>query len=395
MSYSEDDIRGRGQAIAALVMENSDDAAADTLGGYMMTQQAHRNPLIYTFAAEDFLAAGRPALVAAAWQLFLACIEEYAHDYREDQDGYAQAVAALSAFVNMLADHADVFAAYDVFSEKFEAAIDYFDEVTIGARPAERIRNDNLFLGDKAIEAGQYYAAAQFYKKAAMDNKPEGWLRLLQLMSEYDLGRDFDQSAAAEACTNAHNAGIWYAAPYYLQSLVSAGEKEKSVNMTDDLRAELSHYTQQFICNLYDYAEPQGQAAGFSKYLAPAVRQDSVVGIFSQQKPEDVVSRLEAAGRATAIKSAVGAFMTLAVMMLSQDWINDEDIVQLPEAMARFDALMAEESALIAETAAQSSSLDNGSFEAEQKVFHDLALGLNATIANIMADTRKFLQERV
>lgn len=397
MSYSEEDIRGRAGAIAALVMEMGDDAAAtDAMGGYMMTQQAQRHPQIYSFAAEDFLAAKRPALTAAAWQLFTGCLEDYAQEYRENPEEYGQAVAALSAFVNMFADNAEIFAPFDVFSEKAEAAIDYFDEITIGDRPAARIRNDNLFLGDKSMDGGDYYAAAQFYKKAATEQKKsEGWLRLLQVMAEVGLGKDFDTTIAAEASRNAQNAGLWYAAPYYLQYLVSAEAEGPEVEMTEAGLAELSRATRQFIRSLHDYAAPQGQAAGFSKYLAPAVHHDSVVGIFSQQKPEDVVARLEAAGRASAIKSAVGAFMPIVVYMLQQGWIKDEDIALLPDALSRFEALLADESATIAETVAQSSPLANGSFEAEQKVFHDMALGLNGTITEIMAETRKFLEERV
>lgn len=396
MTYSEDDIRARGQAIAALCLEIHDnDAAEDALGGYLMTQQAHRNPQMYFFAAEDFLRAGRPALFVAAWRLFAACLEDYAHEYREDAEIYAQVVLALSAFVDMIGNDVETFSPYGVFSEKINAAIDYFDEVTLGERPAERFRNDMLLMGDKSVEGGDLYAAANYYKKAAAEqHKAEGWLRLLQVMAEVDLGQGYGIAAAEDACRHATDAGIWYASPYYLQRLISTTEEDAEI-ISGDMREDMSRHTRQFIRSLHDYAAPTGQAKGFSKYLAPVMRQDSVVGIFAQPKPEDVLARLEAAGQASAIKSAVGAFLPVVIYMLQQGWIVPEDISQLPDALSRFEDLLSEESATIAQTSAQSSSVTKGSFDAEQKVFHDMAMGLNASITAVIAETRQFLQEKL
>lgn len=162
MTYSEDDIRTRGQAIAAQILAISEEsAAADALGGFLMTQQAHRHAQMYFFAAEAFVAAGRPALAVTAWQLFAACLEDYAHEYQEASEAYAQAVMALGAFLEMWRDAGDTFAPYNIFSEKINAAIDYFDDITMGERPAERFRNDMLLMGDQAVERGDYTAAAQ------------------------------------------------------------------------------------------------------------------------------------------------------------------------------------------------------------------------------------------
>ncbi len=397
MTYSEDDIRARGQAIAAQTLEIRDEsAAADALGGYLMTQQAHRNAQMYSFAAQAFLDAGRPSLVFATWQLFVACLEDYAHEYREEPETYAQAVTALAAFLEIWRDQADTFTPYGVFSEKINAAIDYFDEVTMGESPAQRLRNDMLLMGDKSMEGGDFYSAAQYYKKAAAEQqRSEGWLRLLQVMAEVDLGQGYGIAAAGDACQRAQDAGIWYASPYYLQRLISVDEDTNPDVVSGEMRADMSRHSQQFIRSLHDYAAPLGQAVGFSKYLAPAVRHDSVVGIFSQQKPEDVLARLEAAGRASAIKSAVGAFLPVVIYMLRQGWISQADIAQLPAALDRFEAVLGAESVIIADTAAQSSPIANGAFETEQKVFHDLAMNLNSTITAVIAETRQFLKENV
>lgn len=397
MTYSEDDIRARGQAIAAQTLEIREDSAAiDALGGYLMTEQAHRNAQMYSFAAQAFLAAKRPALVVAAWQLFVSCLEDYAHEYREEPEAYAQAVTALAAFLEIWRDQADTFMPYGVFSEKINAAIDYFDEITMGESPAQRMRDDMLLMGDKSVEGGDFYAAAQYYKKAAAEQqRSEGWLRLLQVMSDVDLGQGYGIAAAEDACQQALGAGIWYASPYYLQRLISVDEDTNPDVVSGDMRADMSRHSQQFIQSLYDYAAPLGQGVGFSKYLAPTVRQDSVVGIFSQQKPEDVLARLEAAGQASAIKSAVGAFLPVVIYMLRQGWIARADIAQLPAALDRFEALLTEESAVIAETSLQSSPIANGAFETEQKVFHDMAMNLNATITSVIAETRTFLKESV
>ena len=398
MTYSEDDIRTRGQTIAAQVMEiRADDAAADALGGYLMTQQAHRNAQIYSFAAQEFLSAKRPALVVATWQLFVACLEDYAHEYREEPETYAEVVAALGSFLEIWRDQAETFLPYGVFSEKINAAIDYFDEVTMGESPAQRLRNDMLLMGDKSMEGGDFHSAAQYYKKAAAEQqRSEGWLRLLQVMAEVDLGQGYSLSAAEDACQHAQAAGIWYASPYYLQRLISVGADEAEADVVSgDMRTDMTRHAQQFIRSLYEYAAPAGPSVGFSKYLAPTVRHDSVVGIFSQQKPEDVLARLEAAGQASAIKSAVGAFLPAVVYMLQRGWISRADVAQLPDALDRFEALLADESATIAETAAQSSPIANGAFETEQKVFHDMAMNLNATITSVMLEARQFLAEKV
>src|SRR6218665_1072616 len=258
MTYSEDDIRARGQAIAAQTLGiREDNAAADALGGYLMTQQAHRNAQMYSLAAQAFLDAKRAALVVATWQLFVACLEDYAHEYREEPEAYAQAVAALGWFLEIWREQADTFMPYGVFSEKINAAIDYFDEITMGESPAQRMRSDMLLMGDKSMEGGDFHAAARYYKKAAAEQqRSEGWLRLLQVMAEVDLGQGYGIGAAEDACQHAVDAGIWYASPYYLQRLILVDEDTNADIVSGEMRADMARHSQQFIRSLYDYAAP-------------------------------------------------------------------------------------------------------------------------------------------
>lgn len=397
-SDAESTAQERAADMVNVAMQIRDDAeAADMLDGQLMARQAYRDPELYFAAAEAFFGARRILPVVTVWRLFTECLKDYAHEFAQEPERYAAAVMSLQGFVNMFQAEPEAFAAFDIFSDKINAAIDDFDEATIGDRPAERFRNDRLLNGDRALEYGDEAGAAKLYKKAAEeDGKPEGWLRLLQLMAEADLGPGFGLAAARDACEKAVAAGIWYARAYYLQRLISADAQEDAAGVVSgERRAEMSAHTRDFLAALMDYAAPMGPAAGFSKYLAPAVRPDSVLGIFSQQKPEDVLARLSAAAQANSIKSAFGAFLPVTVFMRRCGWITAEDIADLPVALDRFDALLAEESAQIAETAAQSSPVAGGSFEAEQQMFHDMAIQMNAKICEIIIEARRFLSESV
>ncbi|MFN7113449.1 MAG: hypothetical protein ACK4PK_03735 [Alphaproteobacteria bacterium] len=397
---SAQDISARERAgdIIKVALQIQDDAeAADMLDGQLMARQAYKDPELYFATAEAFFEARRFLPVVTVWRIFTECLQEHAHEFAQDAERYAAAVTSLQGFVLMFQSEPEAFAPFDLFSDKINAAIDDFDEVTIGDRPAERFRNDRLLNGDRALEFGDELAAAKLYKKAAEeDGKTEGWLRLLQLMAEADLGPGFGLSAAQDVCDKAVAAGIWYARAYYLQRLTSADSQEAGVGVVSgERRAEMSAHTRAFLKDLLDYAKPMGPATGFSKYLSPVVRPDSVLGIFSQQTPEDVLARLSAASRANSIKSAVGAFLTVAVFMRRCGWVSAEDIADLPKALDLFDALLAEESAQVAETKLQASPVAEGSFEAEQEIFHDMAIELNAQISTIIAEARLFLSESV
>jgi len=388
----------RAADMIKVAMQIRDDAeAADMLDGQLMARQAYRDPELYFVAAQAFFDAGRILPVVTVWRLFTECLKDYAHEFAQEPERYAAAVMSLQGFVNMFQSDPEAFAAFDIFSDKINAAIDDFDEATIGDRPAERFRNDHLLNGDRALEYGDEAGAAKLYKKAAEeDGKSEGWLRLLQLMAESDLGPGFGLSAALDACDKALAAGIWYARAYYLQRLISADAEEDAAGVVSGARRdEMSAHTRAFLTALLDYAAPMGPAAGFSKYLTPVVRPDSVLGIFSQQKPEDVLTRLSAASQANNIKSAFGAFLPVVIFMRRCGWISAADIADLPVALDRFDALLAEENAQIAETALQSSPVADGSFEAEQQMFHDMAMQMNVQICEIIAETRGFLSESV
>ncbi|MDP2206632.1 MAG: hypothetical protein Q8K65_10055 [Alphaproteobacteria bacterium] len=390
--------RERADDIIKIALQIEDDAeAADMLDGQLMARQAHKDPELYLAVAQAFFDARRFLPVVAVWRVFTECLQEHAHEFAQEPELYAPAVMSLQGFVLMFQSEPEAFTPFDLFSDKINTAIDDFDEATIGDRPAERFRNDRLLNGDRALEFGDELAAAKLYKKAAVeDGKAEGWLRLLQLISEADLGPGFGLSAALEACDKAVAAGLWYARAYYLQRLSSADSQEAATGVVSgERRAEMSAHTRAFLKELLDYAKPMGPATGFSKYLSPVVRRDSVLGIFSQQTPDDVLARLSAASQANSIKSAVGAFLTVVVFMRRCGWVSTEDIADLPKALDLFDALLAEESAQVVETKLQSAPVVEGSFEAEQELFHDMAIQLNGQISGIIAEARLFLSESV
>lgn len=383
MTYSDEDIRMRAQAIATLTVEFQDiSSAVDALGGYFMVQEAHKYPQMYAFAADFFIEAGRYDLAAAAWQLFAACLEDYAAELHQDAAAYAQAVGALSWFVDLFAEKADVFAALDVFSEKINAAIDYFDEVTLGHRPAEQARNDFVFMGDRSLEAGNPVAAAQYYKQAALaQGRADGWLRLLQLMAEVDLGAGFGLSAAADACTKAQDAGLWYAGAYYLQRLTAAGADDNPDVVTGDMRLEMARHTRRFIENLVAHMRDAAGVFPSEAYVDPP----------ADPSPEMVLQRLAATSRATAIKSAVGAFLPVVIDLLRMGWISGADVAGLAAALHDFDRSLSDESGGMAEAILQAAAAG----VQDHDVFLDMAIKLNAAIAKEIAETQQFLASSV
>lgn len=397
MTDTETAGQARAAEIIKIALRIQDDAeAADMLDGQLMAQEAFREPEIYLIVAEAFFAEKRLLPVITIWRLFTEALREHAHDYAQEPLQYNDAVYALQGFTALFQKDEAAFAPFDIFSDAINAAIDDFDEATIGDRPAERFRKDKLLNGDRALEYGDDLAAAQLYKAAAEeDGKPEGWLRLLQLLAEVDLGQGYGLGAAEEACDKATAAGFWYARAYYLQRLASVGEEDAAGVITGDRRALMAMNTRGFLADLIDYAAPLGTAAGFSKYLAPTARRDSVAGIFSQQSPEDVLARLAAVAQANAVKSAVAAFLPQVMEMRRQGWISVADIETLPQALDLFEAVLADENAQVQETAAQTSPIAGGSFEAEQQVFHDMATETNGIISEIIAETRNFLTEAV
>ena len=383
----------RAAEIIKIAMRIQDDAdAADMLDGQLMAEEAFRHPEMYLILAEAFFAEKRLLPVMTVWRLFTETLREHAHDYAQEPLQYNEAVYALQGFVALFQKDEAAFAPFDLFSDAINAAIDDFDEATIGDRPAERFRKDKLLNGDRALEYGDDLAAAQFYKAAAEeDGKPEGWLRLLQLLAEVDLGQAYGLGAAEEACDKATAAGLWYARAYYLQRLASVGEEDAAGVITGDRRALMAMNTRGFLADLADYAAPLGMAAGFSKYLAPTARHDSVAGIFAQPSPEDILARLGAVSQANAVKSAVSVFLPQVMIMRRQGWIDAADIETLPRALDLFEAVLADENAQVQSTAAQSSPVAGGVFETEQQVFHDMATEMNAVVSEIIAETRHFL----
>jgi hypothetical protein len=91
----------------------------------------------------------------------------------------------------------------------------------------------------------------------------------------------------------------------------------------------------------------------------------------------------------------VGAFLTVMVFMRRCGWISGEDITDLPKALDLFDALLTGESAQVMESKLQAAPAADGSFEAEQEIFHDMAIDLNAQISGIIGEARLFLSESV
>jgi len=394
MTYSEEDIKLRAEAIVALSLKAGSEAAiADALSGHLLTQEAHKYPLMYFFAAEALMAGRHIQPAVRAWQMFTEFLEEYAQACKQDTILYADAVATLQSFLIILAPDDEDLLDYDIFSDKVNAAIDYFDEVTIGDRPAERMRSDQLLMGDRAMERGDVELAVRFYKQAAQDGRDDGWLRLLQVLSERDVGDDYGPVAVADICKNAVAAGLWHARAYYLLRLTSSSDSAAPHVVTPEDRAEMAEHTKLFIDDLSSYAAPMGPASGFSKYLAPVVRRDSVLGIFSEQKPEDIIARLEASARANDIKAAVSAFLPVMVYMRRQGWIDAAAVKDLPVALDRFSAVLSDENNLIAQTRSQSSQVAGGSFETEQQIFHDMAIEINQSIAATIAEAKAFLSE--
>lgn len=392
MTYSQSDIKHRADAIARLCLEIKDEAAAaDALGGYLLTQQAHQHPMMFFFAAEIFSAEKRSLCAVTAWRLFIAFLEDSAQVCKEDTALLAESAAALQGFLDLFrpgAETYDLYIAYDIFSEKVNAALDYFDEVTIGAGAGATARSDSLLLGDRALDSGEYELAAHFYRQAAeKEDKPQGWVRLLQMFSQ-DAAPD--AAAAAEACDKAVAAGLWEAHAYRFVCLLPSKKGAAPESIEDALR-----HARDFISGLAAYAAPLGQATGFSKYLAPVVRPGSVLGIFSGQKPEDIIARLEASARAGDVKSAVSAFMPALVFMMQKGWIKTADIEGLPAALDLFEAVLHEENTMVEQTRAQASPVAGGSFEAEQLLFHDMATRINAQILGSIAEMRGFLSETV
>jgi len=396
MTYSEDDIKARAEAIVEMALKaGKDSAVAEALAGQLLTQEAHKHPLMYFFAAEALMAGKHIEPAVRAWHLFIEFLEEYAQTCQQDTVLYADSVAALQSFLVIFAPDDEALLDYEIFSDKINASIDYFDEVTIGDRPAERMRSDQLLMGDRAMERGEVELAVRFYKQAADEGREDGWLRLLQLMSERDIGEPYGLAAAQDICEKAVAAGLWHARAYYLLRLTSSADSDNPQVITGEQRSDMARETAAFIDALSAYAAPMGPATGFSKYLAPVVRRDSVLGIFSEQKPEDIIARLEASARANDIKAAVSAFLPVMVYMRRQGWIDAGAVKNLPSALDRFEGVLKEENALIAQTKAQSSEVAGGSFEVEQQIFHDMAIQINQSITASIAEAKAFLSETV
>lgn len=387
-------------SIAALVVHAPEDEALDRLSGLLMDSGAAQNPPIYYLCFERFMAAGKMLEAVTCWRHFTVFLKDNADILKDAAEAYAIAVNVLGSFIAAFDKSLDDFSAFHIFSDDVRRALDHFDTVTMKSpanmmpsdMPPAALALDTLSLGDRCLMDGDDMLAAAFFRRAAEEeNNPEGWFRLLQLMSEADLGGESTPEKAKEAKEAALAAGFWYARSYYILRLLSAPEDTAAdLPLDDAAKRELQAETVAFVEDFKAFVRPA--QSGFSKYTTPPVFQKAT-HIYDQDKPEDAIKRLRAVTESNAMKVAIGTFAQIAMFMLAQGIIQKD--AHLPEIAGALDTALnalADESADIADMLAQ--DLPEGTlFWEDQQHFGQVALSINGDIGQQLGDLAEMLSE--
>lgn len=405
MTQSHDQIAGENQknvadTIATLVMNAPQDEVLDRLSGLLLEHGAAQNSVLYFQVFERLVVAERMLEAVTCWRHFTTSLKDNAEFLKDAAEPYAAAVNVLGSFIASFDKSLDDFTAFHIFSDDVQRALDHFDNVTMKA-PATMVPSDvppaaaaldTLSLGDRCLMDGDDMLAAAFFRRAAEEeDNPEGWFRLVQLMSEADLGAESTAEKAAEANAQAVKAGFWYARPYYMLRLLSAPEDEAEDTPLDEkTKALLVDHTQAFIKDFSGFIKPS--QGGFSKYTTPPLFQKAV-RLYDHDKAEDVIKHLHAVSESNAIKVAIGTFAQVAMFMVQQGLLDKEKHLSgLPALLDSCLNALADESADIADMLAQDVPPE-APFLEDQQHFGQVALSINGDIGEQLGEMQKLLSE--
>jgi len=394
-AQTPEDIAGN---IVALVTHAPADEALDRLSGLLMDAGVTQMP-VYYLCFERFAADGRMLEAVTCWRHYATFLKDNADFLKDAAEAYAVAVNVLGSFIAAFDRKLDDFAAFHVFSDEVRRALDHFDTVTMKSPanmmpsdvPPAAVALDTLSLGDRCLMDGDDMLAAAFFRRAAEEEQnPEGWLRLLQLMSEADLGAEGTVEKAKAAKEAAVAAGLWHARAYYILRLLSAPEDEEAAALDAAGKEELCVETAAFVEDFKLFIKPS--QGGFSKYTTPPVFQKAT-HIYDQDKAEDVIKRLRDVTESNTMKVAIGTFAQTAMFMLSQGIIQkDKHLPDLAPALDTALNALADESAEIADMLAQ--DMPEGTpFWEDQQHFGQVALGINGDIGQQLNALAQMLSE--
>lgn len=386
--------------IVTLVGSAPEDEALDRLSGLLMDHRAAQSPALFYQCFENFVSEKKMLHAVTCWRHFTVFLKDNADTLKDEAEQYAVAINVLGSFIAAFDKGLETFAAFHIFSDDVRRALDHFDTVTMKS-PANMMPSDippaaatldTLSLGDRCLMDGDDMLAAAFFRRAAEEEgNAEGWFRLIQLMSEADLGREGTPEKAKEAKEAAVETGFWYARPYYILRLLSATEDEaEGVPLGDDIQKELQAETTAFVADFKSFVKPA--QSGFSKYTTPPVFQKAT-HIYDQDKAQDVIKRLRAVTESNAMKVALGTFAQVTIFMLNQSLIQKE--AHLPGLDAALETALnalADESADIADMLAREVP-EGAVFWEDQQHFGQVALSINGNIGEQLGELAQMLSE--
>lgn len=386
--------------IATLVMNAPEDEALDRLSGLLLEHDAAQSPPLYFQVFERLVVAKRMLEAVTCWRHFTTYLKDNADFLREEAEPYAAAVNVLGSFIASFDKSLDDFAAFHIFSEDVQRALDHFDTVTMKAptrmvpsdMPPAAAALDTLSLGDRCLMDGDDMLAAAFFRRAAEEeDNPEGWFRLVQLMSEADLGAESSAEKAAEANAQAVKAGFWYARPYYILRLLSSPEDETETEdapLDESVKSLLIKETESFIKDFENFLKPSQN--GFSKYTTPPVFRKAV-HLYDHDKAEDVIKHLRGVSESNAIKVAIGTFAQVGIFMIQQELLDKEKHLSgMHDLLESCLHALVDESAEIADMLAQ--EMPEGTpFLEDQQHFGQVALSINGDIGEQLGEMQKLL----
>jgi len=395
-------LEGVADKLAKLVAHAPEDEALDRLAGLLMDSGAAQRPQLFYLCFERLTAAEKILEAVTCWRHFTVFLKDNAEILKDAAEQYAAAVNVLGSFIAAFDKHLDDFSAFHIFSDDVQRALDHFDTVTMKSpahmmpsdMPPAAAALDTLSLGDRCLMDGDDMLAAAFFRRAAEEeNNPEGWFRLIQLMSEADLGREGTPEKAREAKEAAVAAGFWYARPYYILRLLSAPAEgaEENVALSDAVKKELQAETATFVEDFKDFVAPA--QSGFSKYATPPVFQKAT-HLYEQDKAEDVIKRLRAVTESNTMKVAIGTFAQVAIFMLAQGLVQkDTHLQDIYIALETALNALADESADIADMLTQ--AMPEGTlFWEDQQHFGRVALSINGDIGEQLGELLQVLSEK-
>ena len=387
--------------IVTLVSNAPEDEALDRLSGLLMDHRAAQTPPLFYQCFERFVAADKMLHAVTCWRHFTVFLKDNAETLKDEAEQYAVAVNVLGSFIAAFDRGLDDFAAFHIFSDDVRRALDHFDTVTMKSPsnmmpsdiPPAAATLDTLSLGDRCLMDGDDMLAAAFFRRAAEEEgNAEGWFRLVQLMSEADLGRESTPEKAKEAKDAAIETGFWYARPYYILRLLSSTEGEADDAPLDEaVQKELQSETLAFMEDFKAFVKPA--QSGFSKYTTPPVFQKAT-HIYDQDKADDVIKRLRAVTESNAMKVAIGTFAQVVIFMLAQGLIQKES--HLPDVDAALETALnalADESADIADMLARDVP-EGALFWEDQQHFGQVALSINGDIGEQLGELAQMLSDQ-